>query len=132
MKSIYKASYILTAIFQLMILSSCSESDNHHHPGLISGKDFFEHHCADCHSDSGKGLFLKGVPANIMTQMSENELIFYLKDQHRKNDSEMPVFANMPEQEARKIAAYLLQLKKDYITRLDTQDPFLLERQDKK
>lgn len=105
--------------------------DNHDHPDLISGQQFFEHHCASCHDKTGMGTFLKGVPASIATQKTQNEIVIYLQEGPHRFDKQMPIFRTMSDNEARKIAQYLLQLKRNYYNDPRHTDKFLLERQNK-
>ncbi len=100
-----------SAIFSisiLLILSGC-DKDVHNHPELVTGKQLFEHHCAGCHQSDGGGKFLKGVPANKNTQLSEVQLRHKLRGS-KMEGSIMPSFPNMSEQEAEKISHYVKSL----------------------
>lgn len=91
------------------LLSGCSDDDSHNHPELKTGKQLFEHHCAGCHHSAGNGNFLAGVPANKGTSLSNAQIVKFMRDTHREN-SKMPAFEGMPDEEATKIAGYLKSL----------------------
>lgn len=94
----------------LIILQGCSEDvDQHDHPELNTGKELFEFHCASCHNDAGNGNFLAGIPANKDTKLSSGQIVDFIRGKHREN-SQMPVWKEMPTEEAGKIAAYLKRL----------------------
>jgi len=97
------AAIILTApLFQ-----GCSK-DAHDHPELVTGKQLFDFHCSGCHKGTGKGNFLKGVPANKGTQLTIGQLEHKIKSDAK--GSKMPSFKNMSAGEARKIATFLKTL----------------------
>ena len=93
----------------ISLVGGCS-GDNHDHPELISGQQLFEYHCADCHHAAGNGNFLAGIPANRETRLTTAQIVKFLRDDHRLEGSKMPVWPEMPEDEARKIALYLKSL----------------------
>jgi mono/diheme cytochrome c family protein len=95
-------------IAMLTALVGCS-NDVHNHPNLTTGKQLFEYHCASCHGVSGKGIFLKGVPANNDTELT-TALIMHKITQDTQGG--MPEFTNMPTKEAEKIAYYLKSIKR--------------------
>ena len=90
-----------------IFLTGCSR-DLHDHPGLVTGKQLFEHHCAECHKTSGMGTFLKGVPANKDTKLSTWQISHKL----RMGDSAgaMPIFETMSVDETMKISTYLKRM----------------------
>lgn len=93
-----------------LMLQGCSEPlDQHEHPKLTTGKALFEFHCAGCLNNAGNGNFLAGIPANRGTQMSRSEIVSFLRGMHRTS-SDMPVWKDMPSEEATKIATYLKAL----------------------
>lgn len=112
-----------------IFLTGCSSNDDHNHPQLISGQQFFEHHCAHCHDKTGQGTFLKGVPASIATKKTQTEIVLYLQEGPHTFKSKMPIFSSMPDKEAFKIAQYLLELKRSYYNDPNHRDKFLLKRQ---
>lgn len=114
-------------ILILFCLTACNK-DQHNHPQLTSGKALFEYHCAPCHQKNGLGTFLKGVPANIATEKSQPEIVWHIQQGNRPPQSRMPVYSNMPNAEANKIAYYLLTLKRDYYSVPENRDKFLLKR----
>lgn len=104
-KQILSLAFVSVAVF----LSGCSSEDSHNHPELKTGKQLFEHHCASCHHSAGNGNFLAGVPANRGTSLSNAQIVEFMRDTHREN-SKMPAFNGMPDEEATKIAGYLKSL----------------------
>lgn len=98
-----------------LFLGGCSlNPDDHDHPGLTSGKQLFNYHCADCHGEDGTGLLVQPSPANILTTKNQQGIVDYIKQ--RNGHRNMPVFVTMPDSEARKIATHLLDLKQHYET----------------
>ena len=97
--------FCFALLLSIPLITACSR-DNHDHPELTTGKQLFDHHCAECHGPDGKGLFLKGAPANMPTKLSSYQIIHKLKSGEEGN-SRMPVFDNMSDTEARRITTYL-------------------------
>lgn len=100
-------SFVLTCT-----LSACSDHDNHQHANNISAKALYIEHCASCHQSSGKGKFLKGIPPSKYTALNSKELVNKIRygEMHQTN---MQIFSNMDEKEAKKIALYVIrELKK--------------------
>lgn len=91
-------------IFLFLILTACND-DAHNHPSIKSGQALFEYHCAGCHRQSGKGNFLKGIPANIGTGLVEWQLVHKMKQ--GESNTKMPVFKTMSKGEATEIAQYI-------------------------
>ncbi len=122
-----KLSLFIFIIAISIVLSACGQ-DKHDHPNLSTGEDYYNAHCAACHKRDGTGLFLKGIPANITTNKNKTDIIFHLKKGSDDNNTKMPVFANMPDNEAQKIAYYLLQLQKRHFNNPENKDKILLQR----
>ncbi|MEZ8823734.1 cytochrome c [Vibrio sp. 10N.261.55.A7] len=99
---------LLASIFVLALLSGC-DKDLHDHPHLTTGKQLFEHHCAGCHQKTGQGQFLKGIPANRATALSEEQISHKVTSDDTVG-SKMPSFPNMDEEESAKIASYVKSL----------------------
>ena len=93
-------------------LTGCSQ-DQHDHPNLITGKQLFNFHCAECHGVQGTGKLFDGIPANILTKKSPEEIITYITTE-TGYIREMPVFSTMPADEARAITDHLFTLQKTY------------------
>ena len=91
-------------IFLFLIVTACND-DAHNHPSIKSGQALYEYHCAGCHRQSGKGNFLKGIPANIGTGLVEWQLVHKMKQ--GESNTKMPVFKTMSKGEATKIAEYI-------------------------
>ena len=103
-------SLLITLV--LLALLACSDNDVHNHPPETSAKQLYEIHCAGCHQSLGQGKFLKGIPPNRDTELKISQIIEKIRhgEQHQSN---MKVFDNMSEEEAKKIVIYLLDnLKK--------------------
>ncbi len=119
----------LFLLIVIILVTACSK-DQHDHPELRTGEDFFNAHCAGCHKPDGTGLFLKGIPANISTNKNISEIILYIKQGEQSSHSKMPVFKTMPDAEASKIARHLLTLKNSYLDNKNNNE-ILLKRKDK-
>lgn len=78
------------------------------------------------------GTFLKGVPATIATRKTQTEIVLYLQQGPHTFNRKMPIFTNMPDKEAFKIARHLLELRRSYYNVPANRDKFLLERQSNK
>jgi len=98
----------ITLVLMATVLSGC-DKDIHNHPELVTGKQLFGYHCASCHTDTGKGNFLKGVPPNRNTSLTDWEIAHKIRIE--KNDErKMPLYPNMSHQEAEMIANYVKEL----------------------
>ena len=73
----------------------------------------YKHHCAECHGEDGTGKLVDRTPANILTGKDLQGIEDYIISDTGRG-RKMPVFATMPRSEAKKIAAYLLELKDRY------------------
>jgi cytochrome c553 len=93
-------------------LSGCSR-DQHDHPNLTTGEQLFNYHCAECHGVQGTGNLFDGIPANILTQKSHQEITTYITT-GTGQEREMPVFSAMPAAEAKVITDHLFTLQKTY------------------
>ena len=92
-----------------VLMGACSDPDSHDHPASSAGEDFYREHCAECHLDSGKGLFLKGVPPALYMSLDVAAFTDRILGHSRDEGSRMPLFASMPRAEAAAIADYLQQ-----------------------
>lgn len=82
------------------LLAACEPPEN------ATGKQLFEHYCATCHKDSGKGKFLKGIPSNLHTDLSTAQIVVLIK--HGKREfKDMPAFQDLTQEQAVAIADYL-------------------------
>ena len=105
-----KASFILLLLSITGLSLSGCDQDKHEHSKLATGKQLFESHCASCHSSSGMGSFVLGIPSNRDTKL----LNIHIRKKIRYGsgpESNMPIFQTMPEKEAIKIVQYLRTLK---------------------
>ena len=103
---------LLLAALIVLCVSGCSR-DQHDHPNLITGEQLFYYHCAECHGVQGTGNLFDGIPANILTQKSSQEITTYITTD-TGNERQMPVFRAMPAEEAKVITDHLLTLQKTY------------------
>jgi len=98
----------LVLILVATTLSGC-DADSHHHPDAVTGKQLFDYHCARCHTETGKGNFLKGVPPNKQTSLTVWQIAHKIRiDANDKR--KMPLYPNMSAEEAELIADYVKQL----------------------
>ena len=101
-------------LWGMMVVSlfGCSR-DQHDHPNLTTGEQLFNYHCAECHGVQGTGKLFDGMPANILTKKSPEEITNYVTTE-TGHEREMPVFSTMPADEAKAITNHLLKLKESY------------------
>jgi len=104
-------SLLLSAMVALSVFG-CSQ-DQHDHPNLTTGEELFNYHCADCHGVQGTGSLFDGMPANILTQKSPEEISTYITTE-TGHEREMPVFKTMPAEEAKAITDHLFTLKNSF------------------
>lgn len=104
-------SYLLVSLMVVSV-AGCSQ-DQHDHPDLTTGEQMFNYHCADCHGIQGTGNLFDGMPANILTIKSPQEIINYITTE-TGHEREMPVFWTMPADEAKAITDHLLTLKNSF------------------
>ncbi len=102
-----KYLFILSAYLCVAVFSGCSK-DVHDHPDITTGKDLFKYHCSACHKDTGKGNFLKGVPANKNTALSAGQVRHKIIG--NDSDSKMSSFEKMSVEESEKLSAYVKRL----------------------
>lgn len=122
-----KLSLFIIIILISFFLSACTE-DKHNHPNLSTGEEYYNAHCSECHSKNGTGIFLKGTPANIATKKNKREIILHIEQGSHINHAQMPIFADMPNDEVQKIAFHLLHLKKSYFDAPENESKVLLKR----
>lgn len=117
------------AVYSIILFLGACDKDHHQHPQLSTPKQLFDYHCAGCHRQDGLGTFLKGVPANIATDKNHPEIVWHITRGSDAPSARMPVFRDMPTEEANKIAHHLLSLKRQYDSAPENRDKFLLKRQ---
>jgi len=102
----HKKMIFSTIVLSMFIfLTGCDKPQSE-----MTGEELFDEFCAGCHKSTGKGNFLLGVPANRGTKLSYWEIKLKIKRGSGGN-SKMPVFKNLSDTEAGKIAEYLMSLK---------------------
>ncbi len=104
----------LAIVFCCLMASACSSyDDTHDHPQLKSGQALYNHHCALCHGEDGTGKLADQTPASILTKRNRNGIADYIR-KDIGSDRDMPVFKNMPTQEALSIAGHIQLLRARY------------------
>lgn len=98
---------VLAGLMGVLILAGCDRVDNHDHPHLKTGEEFFNHHCASCHGRAGGGNFLDGIPAVKYTPMKISEIVDHIRGHGRDGDTRMPQFSDMSVHEAERIAVFI-------------------------
>jgi len=98
---------VLTGVACLLVCSACERSGVHDHPQLKTGEQFYNHHCAACHRRSGEGASLHGIPAVTYTPMKIAEIVDHIHGHGRAAATQMPVFSEMSNHEAERIAVYV-------------------------
>jgi mono/diheme cytochrome c family protein len=79
------------------------------------GKTLYTHYCAGCHGERGKGRFLRGIPANILTEKDDVQLLQVIHDGvMEKPNNPMPPAPHLTEVEAGKIVEHLYRLKREF------------------
>ena len=105
-------SLLLLGAMMAVCLTGCSR-DQHDHPKLTTGEQLFNYHCAECHGMQGTGKLFDGIPANILSKKSPEEISRYITTE-TGYIREMPVFSTMPADEAKAITDHLFTLQKTY------------------
>lgn len=98
---------VLTTIACVLVVTGCDRGGPHDHPQLRTGEQLYNHHCAACHQRSGEGAFLQGIPAIQYTSLKIDEIVGHIRGHARIEDTQMPVFVDMSNYEAERIAVYL-------------------------
>lgn len=94
----------IAAVFAIATaLTACGEDSL---PKNANGKELFNHHCAGCHKASGKGSFMKGIPANNNTQLKERDIVRLIRYGHGEKPG-MPVLGHISQKDATLIAGYV-------------------------
>ena len=106
----------LPGILLSLLLIGCDSQqvEDHHHPELTTGQDYFDFHCSGCHGYQGKGNFLEGIPGNIFSTLSSREIEDLIITGRQHENRNMPVFVNMPRKEARLIVMHLKTLRDEF------------------
>ena len=118
-------SLLLLFMMVMSISSGCSQ-DQHDHPNLTTGEQLFNYHCAECHGVQGTGKLFDGIPANILTIKSPEEITTYITTE-TGHEREMPAFSTWPADEAMVITYHLITLQKTYDKNGPQIEQFLIE-----
>ena len=87
------------------VLVGCSDEQKSPSPSVIAGEALFQENCSECHPRTGRGDYLKRIPATLLTRKSQHELMEWIRGsgQHR----EMPSFEKLTDTERAALADYL-------------------------
>jgi len=93
------------AIAMVIALVGCGKKQETTSASVVAGEALFQENCSTCHPKTGRGDYLKRIPATLLTRKSQHELMEWIKGagQHR----EMPSFDNLTEEERAALADYL-------------------------
>jgi mono/diheme cytochrome c family protein len=118
-------SLLLLGAMMAVCLTGCSR-DQHDHPNLTTGEQLFNFHCAECHGVRGTGKLFDGIPANILSKKSPEEIARYITTE-TEHIREMPAFSTMPADEAKAITDHLIALQTTYDKNGPQIEQFLIE-----
>lgn len=95
----------LLAIGIAAALIGCGDKKSPPDPSVVAGEALFQENCSTCHPRSGRGDYLKRIPATLLTRKSQGELMEWIKGsgEHRV----MPNFNNLTDEERAALADYL-------------------------
>ncbi|MCV6589056.1 MAG: cytochrome c [Marinobacterium sp.] len=108
-----------TLILSLAGLTGCGEAETPP-PASASGQQLFDHHCAGCHRPQGTGNFLKGIPANALTDMDVDDIVSLIRNGD-VSKPKMPAFPELSRYQAERIVLHMWQLRKELIERYNQQ-----------
>ncbi|MDX2464060.1 MAG: cytochrome c [Porticoccus sp.] len=101
----YKHSILIAVA--VIALSGCSDdkAPTETSVAVMTGEKLFQENCSECHPRTGRGDYLKRIPATLLTRKSQYELMEWIKGsgQHR----EMPSFEKFTDEERAYLADYL-------------------------
>ncbi|TPE47520.1 cytochrome c [Maribrevibacterium harenarium] len=106
LKSIFHTVWTVGAV---LLISGCDQAPKAAVSHTKDGHVLFDQYCAACHQDDGRGVFLKGIPANKHTQLSVAEIARLITVGHEGMET-MPVFTQLNQQQAYAIASYVKKL----------------------
>ena len=107
-----KSSNLLALLSASLFSTGCNKPpDDHNHPQLSTGKQLFDHHCAECHQESAKGKFFYGYPDLVESTLNRDGIVKWIQGKEVAMDSKMHAFKSMPEHEAELIADYIISLR---------------------
>ena len=103
-----KYNQLIVVLTGLIFIAGCHK-DEHDHPPGITAEELYQLHCSGCHQESGEGRFVSGIPSIKLTGLSSHEIADKIRRPHKQtgDDRNMPIYTNMPRQEALKIAVYI-------------------------
>ena len=102
---------ILLAVSQLFTLVGCSEEEE---VRPSRGAELFNTFCAACHGPEGRGKFLRGIPANILSKKSPAEISQLIRRGLKHPEATMPSFPQLTVEEADMVTLYLFKLRDDF------------------
>jgi mono/diheme cytochrome c family protein len=102
---------LLFAVWLSLTQPGCSEEEE---PKPTSGAELFNTFCVACHGPEGRGKFLRGIPANILTRKSPAEISLLIRQGQKHQEATMPSFPQLTQEEADLITLYLFKLRDDF------------------
>jgi len=83
-------------------LIGCGDKTTAPDPAVAAGEALFQENCSECHPRSGRGDYLKRIPATLLTRKTQSELMQWIKGPgaHRV----MPNFDNLTAEERAALA----------------------------
>lgn len=99
---------ISACLFSALLLAGCGPQEGQEARDLQSGRQLYEIHCGRCHGAAGQGAFFKGIPPISYSTLSELDMVAHIRGHDRMEDSQMPTFSGMPQEELAAIARYVL------------------------
>jgi mono/diheme cytochrome c family protein len=101
---------LLFAVWLSLALVGCGEEE----AKPITGAELFTAYCVACHGPEGRGKFLRGIPANILTRKSPAEISLLIRQGQKHPEAAMPSFPQLSVEEADLISGYLFKLRDDF------------------
>ncbi len=104
---------ILISLYCLSLFSGCTSKNDQ----PTTGKELYGYYCAPCHTESGAGQFLRGIPPLIQNKMLNPKPLSPTQIRHKikggpSPDRKMPSFTNISDDQAKLIAKYIHSLSK--------------------
>ena len=92
-----------------LLLVGCGPQEGQSTRDLEHGRQLYERHCGRCHGTAGEGAFLEGIPPVSYSTLGELDMAAHIRGHVRIEDSQMPTFSGMPQEEVAAIARYVLK-----------------------
>jgi len=111
---IMKVNLLIIFFVVMVCVVACSkvDHDNHNHPELSTGKEFYSLHCAECHRESGMGKVMNGIPPVTYSKLTQSQMLKFMLSEHLGKGKNMLTYPNMPEDEAISIISHIKRLSR--------------------